>query len=119
IPKGIRPGQHLRLAGQGAPGTGGGAAGDLYLEIEFNPHRLFRVEGADVSVELALAPWEAALGATVDVPTPDGTVQLTIPKGSQAGRELRLKGRGLPGQTPGDLYVVLAIALPKAEGDAG
>ena len=119
IPKGIRPGQHLRLAGQGTAGSGGGAAGDLYLEIEFNPHRLFRVEGADVSVELALAPWEAALGATVDVPTPDGTVQLTIPKGSQAGRKLRLKGRGLPGKTPGDLYVVLAIALPKAEGDAG
>ncbi|HSC63253.1 MAG TPA: DnaJ C-terminal domain-containing protein [Caldimonas sp.] len=118
IPKGIRPGQHLRLAGQGAPGAGGGKTGDLYLEIEFNPHRLFRVDGADVYVELPLAPWEAALGATVDVPTPEGTVQLTIPKGSQAGRKLRLKGRGLPGKNPGDLYAVLAIALPKAESDA-
>ena len=119
IPKGIRPGQHLRLAGQGAPGAGGGRTGDLYLEIEFNPHRIFRVEGADVYVDLPLAPWEAALGATVDVPTPEGTVQLTIPKSSQPGRKLRLKGRGLPGKNPGDLYAVLAIALPKAESDAG
>jgi curved DNA-binding protein len=119
IPKGIRPGQHLRLVGQGAPGTGGGKTGDLYLEIEFNPHRVFRVEGADVYVDLPLAPWEAALGATVDVPTPEGTVQLTIPKGSQTGRKLRLKGRGLPGKNPGDLYAVLSIALPKADSDAG
>jgi curved DNA-binding protein len=118
IPKGIRPGQHLRLAGQGNAGSGGGRAGDLYLEIAFNPHPLFRVDGADVHVELPLAPWEAALGATVDVPTPEGTVQLTVPKGSAAGRKLRLKGRGLPGKTPGDLYAVLAIVVPKAETDA-
>jgi curved DNA-binding protein len=118
IPKGIRPGQHLRLAGQGAPGAGGAGAGDLYLEIEFKPHRLFRVEGGDVFVDLPLAPWEAALGATVDVPTPEGTVQLTIPKGSVAGRKLRLKGRGLPGKTPGDLYAVLAIVPPRADDDA-
>jgi curved DNA-binding protein len=118
IPRGIRPGQHLRLAGQGAPGTGGAKAGDLYLEIEFKPHPLFRREGADLSVDLPLAPWEAALGATVDVATPEGTVQLTIPKGSQAGRKLRLKGRGLPGKNPGDLYAVLGIALPKADNDA-
>ena len=110
IPKGIRPGQHLRLAGQGGAGIGGGSAGDLYLEIEFKPHPLFRVDGADVYVDLPLAPWEAALGATVDVPTPEGTVQLTIPAGSQAGRKLRLKGRGLPGKNPGDLYAVLAVA---------
>ena len=118
IPRGIRPGQHLRLAGQGAPGTGGAKAGDLYLEIEFKPHPRFRVEGVDVYVELPLAPSEAALGATVDVPTPEGTVQLTIPKGSQAGRKLRLKGRGLPGKNPGDLYAVLQIVLPKADSDA-
>lgn len=118
IPKGIRPGQHLRLAKQGAAGAGGGTPGDLYLEIEFNPHRIFSVEGADVSVDLPLSPWEAALGATVDVTTPEGTVQLTIPKGSQAGRKLRLKGRGLPGKNPGDLYAVLAIALPKADTEA-
>lgn len=119
IPKGIRPGQHLRLAGQGAPGAGGGSAGDLYLEIEFKPHPTFRVEGTDVYVDLPLAPWEAAVGATVDVPTPEGTVQLTIPKGSQAGRKLRLKGRGLPGKNPGDLYAVLTIVLPKADTEAG
>jgi curved DNA-binding protein len=119
IPRGIRPGQHLRLAGQGAPGTGGAKAGDLYLEIEFKPHPRFRVEGVDVYVELPLAPSEAALGATVDVPTPEGTVQLTIPKGSQAGRKLRLKGRGLPGKNPGDLYAVLQIVLAKADSDAG
>ncbi len=118
IPKGIRPGQHLRLAGQGAPGAGGARAGDLYLEIEFAPHRTYRVDGADVSVDLPLAPWEAALGASVDVPTPEGTVQLTVPKGSTAGRKLRLKGRGLPGKTPGDLYAVLQIVPPKADSDA-
>ncbi len=118
IPKGIRPGQHLRLAGQGNAGFGGGKPGDLYLEIAFNPHSRFRVEGADVYVDLPLAPWEAALGATVDVPTPDGAVQLTVPKGSAAGRKLRLKGRGLPGKNPGDFYAVLAIVVPKAETDA-
>nr|HET7858239.1 DnaJ C-terminal domain-containing protein [Caldimonas sp.] len=118
IPKGIRPGQHLRLAGQGNAGIGGGKPGDLYLEIAFNPHSRFRVDGADVYVDLPLAPWEAALGASVDVPTPDGTVQLTVPKGSAAGRKLRLKGRGLPGKNPGDLYAVLAIVVPKAETDA-
>ena len=118
IPKGIRPGQHLRLAGQGNAGIGGGKAGDLYLEIAFNPHSRFRVDGADVYVELPLAPWEAALGATVDVPTPDGAVQLTVPKGSAAGRKLRLKGRGLPGKNPGDFYAVLAVVVPKAETEA-
>jgi curved DNA-binding protein len=121
IPRGIRAGQHLRLAGQGAPGSGGAPAGDLYLEIEFNPHPRFRLDGSDLYVDLPLAPWEAALGASVEAPTPEGAVQLTIPAGSAPGRKLRLKGRGLPvakaGGTPGDLYVVLAIALPPAEGE--
>ncbi len=115
IPKGIRPGQHLRLAGQGGPGSGGAPAGDLYLEIEFKPHPRFRVDGSDVYVDLPLAPWEAALGATVEAPTPEGPVQLSVPQGSAAGRKLRLKGRGLPGRSPGDLYAVLAIALPPAD----
>lgn len=119
IPRGIRPGQQLRLAKQGAPGGNGGPAGDLYLEIAFNPHPLYRLEGADVYLDLPVAIWEAALGATVDVPTPDGTVQLTVPKGSGQGRKLRLKGRGLPagkpGGTAGDLYVVLTIALPPGD----
>lgn len=119
IPKGIRAGQHLRLAGQGGPGIGDAPAGDLFLEIEFEPHRLYRVDGRDVYVDLPLAPWEAALGASVEAPTPEGTVQLTIPPGSQGGRKLRLKGRGIPAGgangTPGDLYAVLTIVLPKAD----
>jgi curved DNA-binding protein len=118
IPKGIRPGQHLRLAGQGSPGHGAGPAGDLYLEVEFRPHRLFRVDGRDVVVELPVAPWEAALGATVAVPTPDRRVELNIPPNSAAGRRLRLKGLGLPGQPPGDLYVVLTIVLPPSDSAA-
>ncbi len=115
IPKGIRSGQHLRLAGQGAPGHGGAPAGDLYLEIEIAPHPHFRVDGRDVVLELPVAPWEAALGAHVSAPTPDGSVELTVPAGSMAGRRLRLKGQGLPGTPPGDLYVVLSIALPPAD----
>jgi curved DNA-binding protein len=114
IPKGVRPGQHLRLAGQGAAGAAGAAAGDLYLEIQILPHPLFRLDGSDISFDLPLAPWEAALGASVPAPTPDGSVQLTVPPGSVQGRRLRLKGRGLPGKVPGDLYAVLTIALPPA-----
>ena len=117
IPKGIRQGQQIRLAGQGATGMGNGKAGDLFLEIEFRPHRFYRVEGADVYLELPLAPWEAALGASVKVPTPSGAIDLKIPANSQAGKKLRLKGRGIPAKTPGDLYVVLQIALPPADND--
>ena len=118
IPKGIRAGQHLRLAGQGGPGLGGGTAGDLYLEIEFNPQPRFRVDGRDVYMDLPLAPWEAALGASVTASTPDASVQLTIPSGSVSGRQLRLKGRGIPGNPPGDLYAVLTIVLPPAQNEA-
>ena len=117
IPKGVRAGQHLRLGGQGGPGLGGGQAGDLYLEIAFNPDAQYRADGRDVYLDLPLAPWEAALGASVTAPTPAGPVQLTIPPGSVAGRQLRLKGRGIPGTPPGDLYVVLTIALPPADSD--
>jgi curved DNA-binding protein len=115
IPKGVREGQHLRLAGQGGAGIGGGAAGDLYLEIAFRPHPIFRVDGRDVFLDLPVAPWEAALGATVAVPTPDGSVQLTVPPGSSAGRKLRLKGKGLPSDPPGDMYAVLVIVVPPAD----
>jgi curved DNA-binding protein len=116
IPKGIREGQHLRLAGQGGPGLGAGApAGDLYLDIAFKPHRLYRVDGRDVYLDLPVTPWEAALGASVAVPTPDGELELTIPQGSASGRKLRLKGRGIPGKTAGDFYVVLVVALPPAD----
>ena len=118
IPKGVRPGQQIRLAGQGGPGLGGGPAGDLYLEVAFRDHPRYSVEGRDVYVTLPVAPWEAALGGKVTAPTPTGNVELTVPAGSQPGRKLRLKGRGLPGTTPGDLYVVLEIALPAADSDA-
>jgi curved DNA-binding protein len=114
IPKGIRAGQTLRLSGQGSPGFNGGRAGDLYLEIEFRPHPRYRIDGRDVYLDLPLAPWEAALGTFVSVGLPEGSVELTIPPNSAAGRKLRLKGKGLPGKTAGDLYVVLAIALPRA-----
>jgi curved DNA-binding protein len=114
IPKGIRAGQQIRLAGQGGAGVGGGEKGDLYLEVGFEPHPLYRIEGGDLTLTLPVAPWEAALGATVETPTPIGKVALKIPANSGAGRRLRLKGRGLPGKPPGDLYVVLEIALPSA-----
>ncbi len=118
IPKGIRPGQQIRLAGQGGPGMGGGESGDLYLEVEFSEHPYFRVEGADVYVDLPVAPWEAVLGSSVKAPTPTGAVDLKIPVNSSQGRKLRLKGRGLPGKVPGDLYMVLQISLPPADTDA-
>lgn len=118
IPKGVRQGQQIRLGGQGEPGRAGGEAGDLYLEVEFRPHRLYQVDGKDVYLELPLAPWEAALGSTVQTPTPSGSIELKIPAGSGGGRKLRLKGRGIPAPEPGDLYVVLQIALPPANTDA-
>jgi curved DNA-binding protein len=118
IPKGIKAGQNLRLQGQGGPGFGGGPPGDLYLEIEFEPHERFKVDGRDVTVEVPLAPWEAELGASVRVPTPSGEVDLTVPPHSGAGRKLRLRGRGIPGEPPGDLYAVVSIAQPRAETDA-
>lgn len=115
IPKGVRQGQQIRLTGQGAKGQGGAGAGDLYLEVDFNPHRFYHVDGVDVSLDVPLAPWEAALGASVKVPTPSGTIDLKVPANSQAGKKLRLKGRGIPAKTPGDLYVVLQIVLPSAD----
>lgn len=117
IPRGIRAGQHLRLTGQGEPGIGNGPAGDLYLEIGFNPDGQFRVDGRDVFFDLPLAPWEAVLGCSLTLPTPEGSVQISVPAGSAAGRQLRLKGKGIPGDPPGDLYAVLAIALPPAVTD--
>ena len=114
IPAGVGDGQRIRLSGQGAQGAGGGPTGDLYLTVRIRPHELFRVDGRDIVLELPLAPWEAALGATVVVPTLAGKVDLKIPAGSRAGRKMRLKGRGLPGKTPGDQYVVLQIETPPA-----
>lgn len=117
IPKGIHQGQHIRLTGQGGVGIGQGKAGDLYLEVEFNPHSVYRVEGRDVYLDLPVAVWEAALGATVSAPTPSGKVDLKIPPGSISGRKMRLKGKGIPGNPPGDLYVVLQVTLPPADTD--
>ena len=117
IPRGVKQGQQIRLAGPGAPGMGQGGAGDLYLEIEFKPHSLYRVEGRDIYLELPVTPWEAALGSTVKVPTPSGIVEMKIPPGSGSGKTMRLKGRGIPARTAGDFYVVLRISLPPADSD--
>lgn len=114
VPKGILAGQQIRLAGQGARAAGSATPGDLYIEVEFQPHPLYRVDGRDLSLDLPVAPWEAALGAAVKTPTPSGVVELKIPPASHAGSKLRLKGRGIPASPPGDFYVVLQIALPAA-----
>jgi curved DNA-binding protein len=118
IPKGVREGQRIRLTGQGSPGIGDAPAGDLYLEIAFEPHPLYSVEGRDVYLDLPVTPWEAALGGKVKAPTPTGAVDLTIPAGATNGRKLRLKGRGIPGTPPGDLYAVLQLTVPPADTDA-
>jgi curved DNA-binding protein len=117
IPKGVTPGQQLRLAGQGHPGMGSAGAGDLFLEIQFNQDARYRVEGASVYQNVPVTPWEAALGASISVPTPSGTVEVSVPPGSQSGRKLRLKGRGIPSSQPGDLYLILDVVLPPATSD--
>jgi curved DNA-binding protein len=112
IPAGVTDGQQIRLAGQGSPGVGGGPPGDLFLEVTIRPHRLFKAEGRDVTLTLPVAPWEAALGETVSVPTLGGSVDMKLPAGAHAGQKLRLRGRGLPGNPPGDQFVLLKIVLP-------
>ncbi|MBV8910760.1 MAG: DnaJ domain-containing protein [Gammaproteobacteria bacterium] len=115
IPAGVTGGRLIRLAGQGEPAAGGGSAGDLYLEVHIEPHRLYQLDGRDVTVTYAIAPWEAALGSTVTVATLGGSVDMHIPAGSQSGQKLRLRGRGLPGPPPGDQYVQLKVVLPPAD----
>jgi curved DNA-binding protein len=118
IPAGIADGERIRLKGQGAPGTGGAANGDLYLQIRLVPHPLFDVEGKNLLLAVPLAPWEAALGAKVEIPTLGGRISLSIPANSQTGQRLRIKGKGLPDkQAAGDLYAILKVVMPKA-GDA-
>lgn len=117
IPKGVTQGQNIRLRGQGGAGFGGAPNGDLYMEVDLQPHAMFTVEGRDVTLVLPVAPWEAALGASVKVPTLGGAVNLTIPPNAQSGRKMRLKGRGLPGKPPGDQYVLLQIMLPPVENE--
>lgn len=115
IPKGIKAGQIIRLAGQGAPGIGGGPAGDLLLEVQFKPHPRFHVEGRDLYLSLPVAPWEAALGAVVSVDLPGGPVKVRIPEGAQSGRQLRVRGKGIPGEPPGDLLLTIEVMLPPAD----
>jgi curved DNA-binding protein len=116
IPAGIKPGQVIRLSGQGRPGRG--RNGDLLLEIEYHPHPEFEIDGRNVLYLLPLAPWEAALGATISVPTLGGAVDLKIPANSDTGRKLRLRGRGLPGKPAGDQIVEIEVRAPKATTDA-
>jgi curved DNA-binding protein len=116
IPRGARDGQVIRVPGGGAPGAGDAPPGDLILRIRLRPHPNFRAEGGDLYTDLAVAPWEAALGAEVPVPTLDGTARVKVPAGSSCGRRLRLRGQGLPGNgrvPPGDLYATVTIQVPK------
>ncbi|MEE9412465.1 MAG: DnaJ C-terminal domain-containing protein [Methylococcales bacterium] len=117
IPKGVKEGQSIRLKEQGSTSLGGGQAGDLYLEIGFNPHSIYHVDGQDISLKLPITPWEAALGNNIQIPTPEGKVDLKIPAGSSSGKRMRLKGRGIPGKSPGDFYVTLEIVLPDTLND--
>jgi curved DNA-binding protein len=113
IPAGAAQGQQLRLAGQGNPGMGGAPSGDLYLEINIEPHPLFSLKGHDIYLTLPITPWEAALGADIKIPTLGGTVGLKLAPGTQAGQKLRLKGRGMPAKPhSGDQYAVVQVELP-------
>ncbi|VAW36643.1 DnaJ-class molecular chaperone CbpA [hydrothermal vent metagenome] len=112
IPKGIEPGKSIRLKGKGESGLNGGPSGDLLLKIELDSHSKYELKGRDVYLDLLLTPWEAALGAKVNVPTPAGAVGLNIPKNMQTGKKMRLKGKGLPASVPGNLYAVIKIVIP-------
>jgi curved DNA-binding protein len=114
IPKGVCAGQVIRLAGQGAPGPGGAPDGDLLLEVGFRPHPVYRVDGRDLLLTVPVAPWEAALGAVVPVHLPGGEVRMRVPEGAQSGGQLRLRGKGIPGEPPGDAIVDLRVVLPPA-----
>lgn len=118
IPVGASEGKRIRLAGQGSPGSGGGN-GDLYLRVHILPHQLFNVSGTDLEIEIAISPWEAALGTKVELPTLTGKVNLTIPPGIQSGQKLRLRGKGMPASKGwfGDLYAIIKIAVPKQLSD--
>ena len=119
IPTGVFAGQMIRLAGQGGAGVGGAPAGDLLLEVAFNPSDRYRAEGRDLYVTLPVAPWEAALGATVPVETPGTRLEVRIPPGAQSGRQMRVRGKGIPASTPGDLYLDLQVVLPPGDTPKG
>lgn len=113
IPPGMRPGQMMRLRGQGEPGRDGAPPGDLFLEVQMHPHARFKVQGADLAAELPVAPWEAALGSVVPVELADGsTLQVRVPAGAQGGQVLTVRGKGLPGKQPGDLELLVRVVLP-------
>ncbi|MGM0450183.1 MAG: DnaJ C-terminal domain-containing protein [Pseudomonadota bacterium] len=112
VPAGVRDGQTIRLRGQGGRGMGSGPEGDLYLDIRIAPHPHFRLDGGDLYVTVPVTPWEAALGGRITVPTMAGKATLTVPEGAGEGKKLRLRGKGMPGKTPGDQYVVLQVAMP-------
>ncbi|MEQ1816275.1 MAG: DnaJ C-terminal domain-containing protein [Nitrosomonas sp.] len=114
IPKGVHAGQIIRLTGQGGPGMSGEAPGDLFLEVLFKPHNRYRIENKDIYASLPVAPWEAALGTTVTIPVPDSLIEVRVPENSQSGKKLRLRGRGIPAATPGDLFLVVEVILPPA-----
>ncbi len=116
IPKGLREGQLMRLAGQGGPGLGEGKAGDLLLEVHFKPHPRFRPQGSDLAMTLPVAPWEAALGAVIALQLPDGSkLNVRLPAGAQSGRQLRVRGKGIPSSPPGDLLLEVKAVLPPAD----
>lgn len=119
IPAGVRDGQRIRLAGEGARGRASGPSGDLFLRVHIAPHPRFSLDGRDVRVDLPVTPWEAALGATVQVPTLDGSAQVRVPAGTSSGRRLRLRGQGFPGPRGGhgDLYATVKIVVPKQLSD--
>lgn len=115
IPQGVHSGQIIRLAGQGGPGMNGGMAGDLMLEVHFRPHAQLRVEGSELHLSLSVTPWEAALGAVVSVHLPGRELKVRIPQGTQSGRQLRVRGRGIPSNPPGDLLLDIQVVLPPAD----
>ncbi|MCU0810065.1 MAG: DnaJ domain-containing protein [Thiobacillaceae bacterium] len=115
IPRGVKEGQIIRLAGQGAPGAGASTAGDLLLEVHFKPHPRLRPDGRDLHLTLPVAPWEAALGAVIAVDLPGGSAKVRIPEGAQSGRQLRVRGKGIPGEPPGDLLLDIQVVLPPAD----
>jgi len=115
VPAGVRDGQRIRLAGEGGQGAGGGPSGDLFLRVRLRPHPRFRLDGRDLHVTVPVAPWEAALGAVVEVPTLDGSAKVKVPAGSSSGRRLRLRGQGFPGPRGGhgDLYATVQVMVPR------
>lgn len=117
LPRGVTEGQKIRLVGQGMMGYGGEPAGDLYLDVRFEPHRRFRAEGRNIHMILPITPWEAALGARINVPTLGGDVTVKVKPGAQSGQRLRLNGRGLPGEPPGDQIVELQLTMPPVDSD--